>query len=104
MRAWRQMRAPLHAHLAGGSPLRLTRFAGGAAAAQSLIEFSEVTKKSKFGEKTVSITSQELARLRAAAAGAPAPSSAPAKPAPKAAPKPASRPSGEGLCWLRNHG
>jgi hypothetical protein len=57
-----------------------------------------VTKKGKFGEKTVSITSQELARLRAAAAGAPAPASAPAaRPAPKAAPKPAPRPAaGEG--------
>ncbi len=65
--------------------------------AQSLIEFSEVTKKGKFGEKTVSITSQELARLRAAASGAPAPTASAPKLAPKAAPKPAPRPAGEPL-------
>ena len=52
------------------------RGAADGAAPQSLIEFSEVTKKGKFGEKTVSITSQELACLRAAAAGTPALSAA----------------------------
>ena len=45
---------------------------------QSLIEFSEVTKKAgKFGEKTISISKEELARLRAAATGAAASSAAP---------------------------
>jgi hypothetical protein len=64
-------------------------------APQSLIEFSEVTKKAgKFGEKTVSISKEELARLRAAASGAPAASAAP-RAAPKAAPKPAPRPAGK---------
>ena len=37
---------------------------------QSLIEFSEVTKKAgKFGEKTISISKEELARLRAIVRG-----------------------------------
>jgi hypothetical protein len=85
----------MHILYASRTALRRAHGTDLSCAPQSLIEFSEVTKKAgKFGEKTVSISKEELARLRAAASGAPAASAAP-RAAPKAAPKPAPRPAGK---------